>query len=423
MSKKRPYRLAIAVALIGLTGLLVVQVYWFVNAYQLQEKQFNDNVNLALRSVTDQLLRIDNDRTSGISPVKQMASNSYFVDFNRNIQYDQLDSIIRSVFQQHEILSPFELSVNEDKSNMIMFGNFYKQGARSKGQATCLKREEPLRTEMDFTVTFPDKKSQIMGSMSIWIFSAFTFLAILCLFGFMIIDLSKQKRLAEVKADFINNMTHELQTPITNISLASEVLKKSTGKISEEKAAHYVDIIHTENQRLKRQVEQVLQTAMLEKGEIELNKSQVNLNSIIAEVVNNFQIRVKSREGNIKSKLDATQPHVFGDRFHLTNILYSLLDNADKYSVSSPDITITTSNKNNGILIAIADKGIGISQDVQQFIFDKFYRATQGNVHDVKGFGLGLTYVREIVKAHQGKVSVSSDVDNGSVFELYFQNT
>jgi len=422
MKKPKTYRTIIAIALIALTGLLVVQVYWFMNAYTLQERQFDESVNLALRSLTDQLLQMENDSTSRIAPVERTATNAYHVDFNHYINYSSLDSLLKSTFQQYQLLSPFELIVYEDLSNLVTFGNYYKKGVLSDAEATCLARVLPEKTAMDFMITFPDKKADIVGAMGIWIFSAFTFLLILILFGFMIVDLSKQKKLAEVKADFINNMTHELQTPITNISIASEVLRKAAGKINEEKAAHYVDIIYTENQRLKFQVEQVLQTAMLERGEIELKKSEVNLNSVIEEVVRNFQLRVESRHGQIKSRLEARQPLVFGDPFHLTNIFYSLLDNADKYSPANPEITITTTNKNNGILVAIADKGIGISKDIQQYIFDKFYRASQGDVHDVKGFGLGLTYVREIVKAHQGNVSVSSEVNKGSLFELYFQN-
>lgn len=408
--------------MIALTGLLVVQVYWFVKAYNLQEKQFDEKVNLALRELTDQLLKIEADSTSRIPPVTHLAANSYYVDFNNYIYYPSLDSLLRSTFVSHNLLAPFEVTVYEDMSALVTFGNFYKQGVLEAAEATCLARVPPKKTTMDFTITFPDKQANIIGAMGIWIFSALTFLAILILFGIMIIDLSRQKKLAEVKADFINNMTHELQTPITNISIASEVLRKGTGTISEEKAAHYADIIYAENQRLKIQVEQVLQTAMLEKGEIELKKREVNLNAVIEEVVRNFQLRVQSRQGQIKSSLEASQSSVYGDPFHLANIFYSLLDNADKYSLSSPDITITTTNKNNGVLVAIADKGIGISKDVQQYIFDKFYRVAGGDVHDVKGFGMGLTYVREIVRAHQGNVSVSSELNKGSLFELYFHN-
>lgn len=410
------------IALIALTGLLVVQVYWFVKAYNLQEMQFDEKVNLALRSLADQLLKLDNDSTSQIAPITQSATNSYQVDFNHHVEYQRLDSLLKDTFIKHQLLSPFELTVYEDLSNLVTFGNYYKEGVMSGAEATCLPRTLPKETAMDFVITFPDKKADIVGAMGIWMFSALTFLLILILFGFMMMDLSKQKKLAEMKADFINNMTHELQTPIANISIASEVLRKATGKINDEKVAHYANIIYVENQRLKSQVEQVLQTAMLERGEIELKKSEVDLNSVIREVVSNFQLRVQNRQGKIKSNLEARQPLVLGDKFHLTNILYSLLDNADKYSPSSPDITVTTTNVNNGILVAIADKGIGISKDVQQYIFDKFYRASGGDVHDVKGFGLGLTYVREIMKAHKGDVLVSSELNNGSRFELYFQN-
>ncbi|MBA4054352.1 MAG: hypothetical protein C0490_06550 [Marivirga sp.] len=422
MSRRKAYRSIIIAALIALIGLLVIQVYWFGNAYSIQEKQFNERVNLALRDLTDQLLKTEKDSTSRITAVSQTATNSFHVDFNRNLSYPMLDSLIKIVFLQHNLLFPFELTVYEDVTNRVTFGNFYKAGVISAGEATCLARVPPDKLAMDFVVTFPYQKTDIVGGMGIWIFSAFTFLLILILFGVMIIDLSKQKKLAEAKADFINNMTHELQTPISNISIASEVLRTATGKISEEKASHYANIIYAENQRLKSQVEQVLQTAMLERGEIQLKKSEVNLNSVLEEVVRNFQMRVQSRKGQIQSRLEAIQPLVFGDAFHLTNIFYSLLDNADKYSPDRPHITITTSNTNNGILIAIADKGIGIKKDVQQLVFDKFYRVSGGNVHDVKGFGLGLTYVREIVRAHEGRVTVSSELDKGCLFELYFQN-
>ena len=422
MKKGKSYRFIIVIALIALAGLLVVQINWFMRAYSIQARQFDSKVNLALRSVSDQLLKMDKDSTSKINPVIHGASNSYYVDFNRYIVYSSLDSVIRNSFREFDLLLPFELTVYENMSNTITFGNFYKEGVSSEAEATCLSRDLPKKTAMDFSITFPDRQMTIIGNLGVWIFSAFAFTLILVLFGIMIIDLSKDKKLAEVKADFINNMTHELQTPISNISIASEVLRKGSAGLSEEKAVHYADIIYKESQRLRFQVDQVLQTAMMEKGEIEWKKSEVNLNSVIEEVVRIFQVRIQTRQGQIKSKLDALQPLIFGDRLHLANIFYSLLDNADKYSPTTPLITISTRNADNGILVAIADKGIGINKEVQQFIFDKFYRATSGNVHDVKGFGLGLTYVREVVKAHQGKVSVSSEENQGSVFELYFQN-
>jgi len=423
MNRRKAYRVVIVSTLVALTGLLVVQVYWFVKAYDLHEKQFDEKVNLALRDLSSQLLTMDGDSTSRIDPVTKTSSNSYYVDFNNYIDYHLLDSLLKTTFPEYNLLLPFEVVVYEERSMNITLGAFYKDGVASKAEPTCLERTLPKKSAMDFAIIFPGKKTEIVGGLGIWIFSAFTFLAILVLFGFVIIDLSKQKKLAEVKADFINNMTHELQTPIANISIASEVLRKAGSEISQEKAAHYANIVYIENERLKSQVEQVLQTARLEKGELSLKKDEVDLHSIIEEVIRNFQVRVQTRHGQIKSKLEALKPFISGDRLHLANMFYNLLDNADKYSPLPPDITITTNNLDDGVVVTIADKGVGMSRDVQRYIFDKFYRASGGDVHDVKGFGLGLTYVREIVKAHQGKVSVSSEVNRGSRFELHFQNT
>jgi two-component system phosphate regulon sensor histidine kinase PhoR len=305
--------------------------------------------------------------------------------------------------------------------NDIVLGNYYRNGAATAGTPACGGRIATARA-VDFAITFPGKRTDIVGALGLWVFTAFTFVLILVLFGIMIIDLSRQKKLADMKADFINNMTHELQTPITNISIASEVLRTAADHMEGTKALHYANIIHQENQRLKIQVEQVLQTAMMEKGEFELKKNEVNIHSLIEEVIHTFQVRIANRHGQIRSQLEALHPLVYADRFHLANVLYNLLDNAEKYSPAEPEITITTKNKDNGVLIAIADKGIGISNEVQPYVFDKFYRAPSGNVHDVKGFGLGLTYVRRIVDAHQGNVSLWSELSKGSRFELYFHN-
>jgi two-component system phosphate regulon sensor histidine kinase PhoR len=184
----------------------------------------------------------------------------------------------------------------------------------------------------------------------------------------------------------------------------------------------YADIIHEENQRLKFHVEQVLQTAQMERGEVNLNKKEIDINQLINSVISNFELRLQSRQGKVIKHLLASPARLTGDPFHLTNLFYNLLDNADKYSPLNPEITITTRNHEAGIQISIADKGIGIKHDVQKFIFDKFYRAATGNQHDIKGFGLGLTYVQQIVKAHNGIVTVSSEENQGSRFDLYFQN-
>ena len=423
MNKQRIYRICIVFGLMALIGLLAIQVYWFAEAYAMEKKQFNEKANLAIRAVVDEMLSIQGDSNTVIAPVRAVASNSFTVDYNRFIDYRQLDSLLRKVFIRHDLLVPFEMNVYESSSRIIAFGNWYSEGVRSDSQLVCGKRTLPKQARMNFTITFPNKNIDVVNGMSIWIFSAATFMLILILMAFIMIDLSRQKRLAELKADFVNNMTHELQTPIANISLASEVLIKSNGRLSEEKALHYMDIIAAENQRLKIHVDQVLQTTMLEKGELPLNKTEIDINSVIEEVLKSFKIRIQNRGGHLKVNLNASKPLIMADPFHLKNIFFNLLDNADKYSPVSPEITVTTVNDDDGVCVEFKDNGLGIDYKAQPCIFDKFFRVSQGNIHDIKGFGLGLTYVREVVTAHQGKVSVSSVLNQGSCFELHFQNS
>jgi two-component system phosphate regulon sensor histidine kinase PhoR len=415
------FSILLGAAVLALAGLLVLQTIWFRSAYNVEEQQFDNKVNVAIRALTDDLLKAEGDSTSVIRPIVKKATNAYYVDFRHALSYNILDSLLRKNFAHHDIDLPFELTIYGAQPGSIVLGNYYSLGATSKDDATCGSRALPASTPMDFMITFPGKRADIVGGMKFWILSAIVFLVVLSLFAFLVIDLMKQKKLSEIRTDLMNNITHELQTPIANISIASEVLRAGTGKMDEHKSLHYANIIYEENRRLKFQVEQVLQTALCEKGQLALIKTEVNVNTLVEEVIRNFQLRVQHRQGQLNCRLEATKPVVLADAFHLANIFYSLLDNADKYSPDKPDIVITTTNTLSGILIAIADKGIGIRRDVQRYIFDKFYRAGTGNMHDVKGFGLGLTYVQKIVQAHQGKISLTSEPHQGSRFELYFE--
>jgi two-component system phosphate regulon sensor histidine kinase PhoR len=228
----------------------------------------------------------------------------------------------------------------------------------------------------------------------------------------------KQKQLADVKNDFINNMTHEFKTPISTISLATQMLQDKDVAANTTMFSRYLNIIKDENKRLGSQVEKVLQTAQMERGDLQLKIGEVNVHEVIEQVLENISPQIEQKEGLIDLDLQALDPVVLADEVHLTNIIFNLLDNANKYSPERPWITISTKNVDNGLSFTISDKGIGMSKDSLKNIFDKFYRVPTGNVHDVKGFGLGLSYVKTIVEKHHAKINVQSTLGEGSSFEV-----
>jgi two-component system phosphate regulon sensor histidine kinase PhoR len=229
----------------------------------------------------------------------------------------------------------------------------------------------------------------------------------------------RQKKLSEMKTDFVNNMTHELKTPISSISLASQMLKDKTVMKNEQMFDHISQVIEDESKRLGFQVERVLQMAVLERGKVRMKVKELYINDLIKKVVNSFDLKVKDRNGIIISRLKAKDDVIEGDEVHITNLIFNLLDNALKYTEDTPKLEITTENVNNGIEISVTDNGIGISRESQKHIFDQFYRVHTGNIHNVKGFGIGLSYVKCVVDEHQGKIRIKSDVGKGTTFYIY----
>ena len=270
------------------------------------------------------------------------------------------------------------------------------------------------------SVYFSSEKNYILQTM--WLMltgSGILVLVIIFSFYYTVTTILKQKKLSDIKNDFINNMTHELKTPISTVALASEMLNDSSIEKSKEKVNHYVRIIKEENQRLGLLVENILQTAVLDKGQFKLRPQEVDVHEIIDRAISNIRLQVEKREGEIHLEKNAKQNILQADRVHLTNIIYNLVDNALKYSEEKPAIKISTENINNGIQIAVSDNGIGISKENQKKIFETFYRVPTGNIHNVKGFGLGLSYVKAAVEKHGGSVSVESEIGKGSTFKVY----
>ena len=268
-------------------------------------------------------------------------------------------------------------------------------------------------------VSFPNKNSAIISNLSVTLASSIGLLLVLVfIFSYTLYAILKQKKLSEMKTDFINNMTHEFKTPVATIMIASEALKDP--EVTEDKARlkRLAGIIYDENVRLGSHIERVLSIARLEKGELKMENTEVDMNDLIVIVLDSMELQLQKRNAIINVHTDAENAVVYGDELHLSNVIYNLIDNANKYSSDTPEITITTRNAGKNLIIEIADKGIGMTKEQSKRIFDQFYRVPTGNLHDVKGFGLGLNYVQDIIKTLNGTVKVSSEKDKGTTFEI-----
>jgi len=273
-------------------------------------------------------------------------------------------------------------------------------------------------------VNFPHQKSFILSSIWSLLIGSLLFTSIIIgVFYYTVVILLRQKKLSEIKNDFINNMTHEFKTPLATISLAVDAVNNPMILKDESKIKHYTHIIKEENKRMNAQVEKVLQMALLDKNEISLSTDDIDIHDIIYRAVENISVQVEEKDGKIDMELAAERYELTGDEVHLSNVISNLLDNANKYSPEKPEIKITTESDDKGIYITVADHGIGMSNDDVKMIFEKFYRVPTGNVHNIKGFGLGLTYVKAIIEAHKGTIDVKSQPKKGSQFKLFLPIT
>jgi two-component system, OmpR family, phosphate regulon sensor histidine kinase PhoR len=270
-------------------------------------------------------------------------------------------------------------------------------------------------------VYFPKRTGYLLNLTGIMVIPIVILTSLLiAIFAYTIFIIFRQKKLSQIKNDFINNMTHELKTPISTISLASQMLQDASIATTPRTIEHISNVINQESKRLSFQVEKVLQMAIFNEGRLKLRFRELEINELVRGVISNFELRVKNSNGELHSDLQAINDVIKGDEVHITNVVFNLLDNAVKYSNEIPDITVTTESRKESVILSIADRGIGIAKEHHTQIFERFYRVPTGNVHNVKGFGLGLSYVKKIVDAHNGKIIVESVPNKGTKFNIYF---
>lgn len=414
INKMKPTRANtfIAISSIALIILLIIQVNWIIQSARMKEALFNEKANMVLAKASE-VLASDQVACGSIKESLDMSEAKGGAPVIGSREVDKIDSLLKHYMEFYNFKLDYSFVVVKPNSFSVKSTNglsdyiYRKQLEEAAGSAP----------KIELKLLLPEKKQFIIAEMGPLFFTSVALiLVVLALFWRTSLSLIKEKEIALQTTDFLNNMTHEFKTPLTNIKLAGNMMtKKGT---DEEKLNYYSGIIQSENEKLRLRVEQVLSMSALERGEIRLQRTILDMHQLIQETARCMSVQLEENQGTLSLQLNATEDHLKGDQTELTNVLCNLIDNAIKYSPEAPDLTIRTSNRNHYIVIDVEDKGVGISEQYKNTVFDKFFRIPTGNIHNVKGFGLGLTYVKKIVELHGGSIEVQSELRKGTIFSL-----
>jgi len=385
----------------------------------IEEKKFHQSVTIALRNVAQSLATFNKSSLPKTDLIKREASNYYAVNINDAIDANILEDYLIREFNAVNLNTDFEYAVYDCLSKDLAYGKYCSLSTDTKEYS----RSETFPKIKDealiyyFVVKFPEKQTFLLEGMRMSIvYSAIALFAVL-FFIYSIWVILQQRKYSEMQKDFINNMTHEFKTPISSIKIASDVLLRDKTLQSDKRLKQYASIIKEQNERLNNQVETVLAMAKLERPNFELNKEEISFLKILEDIVNNENLKLQetNKGGEIKLVTSGIKAEkIYADRVHFTNMIYDIIDNAVKYSGASPIVKVSAMQDGDSLLLAISDNGLGISKENIKKVFKKFYRVSTGNVHDVKGFGLGLFYVKGICDSHNWRLDLDSKVGEGT---------
>ncbi len=420
--------------LLSLFGLIFFQYLWIRSAKATKDKQVKENIFMAVDYAGIILTQEKNAlmpmprKSDLLFPGDKLQMQYFKPSVIKRFSKDEIADIIRKGFDKynlHDYPFEFNIMVNSINGDQVSSDNFFKYYADTVNNIQYVYALEPasgsnfenLVSEELLSVIVPHQASLIWKEVIGFILSSIFFTLIITTAFFITIrTLLKQKKLSEIKSDFINNMTHEFKTPLATISLAVDALKNEKVAGNKDKTDYFTSIIKEENKRMNKQVETILQAALLDKKEVQLNLKRSGAHDLIVAALNNINLQVEEKGGSLEVEMEAENDVVMADEVHFTNLINSLLDNAVKYSKENLHIKLSTKNTGSQFKVKIEDNGIGMNKETLHRIFEKFYRAHTGNVHNVKGFGLGLSYVKTMVEAHHGNIKAESVLGKGSSF-------
>ena len=411
---RKTLNIVIITGFLSILLLFIVQLFWANSLITLESKHFNHKVKIGLLNAGYKLKLIHHSKIDKIHLVKQLNENSYVVEVQDIVNPITIDSLLQIEFLTQELYSPYKIAIYDCFTDSVIYSH-----SGSENENYVAAKDYGVDWDINsynFGVIFPEL-NPFKQYLNIGLASGVVIFGVTGFFIYILIMFLKQKKLDEMKTDFINNMTHELKTPISTISLSSNVINDKNIINQPERLQHYARIIDQENERLKIQVERVLQLAFFEQKNFGLSYQAIPITELIERVIQPYTLLLKEKNGSYSIKGDSSIADI--DEYHFSNAISNLIDNAIKYCArESSIIQIIIADFKKHVCIKVQDNGIGIDDEEMKHIFKKFYRAPTGNIHNVKGFGIGLSYVEQIIKMHSGSIKVRSKKDKGTTFEI-----
>ncbi|MFN0274336.1 MAG: sensor histidine kinase [Chitinophagales bacterium] len=407
----------IILAAIGFIGVIFSQVFWIRKGLLINQSNFENAVITSLENIAEKIEVQNWGIKKTLHPVNRISPRSYEVNITERIDVNFLNEILYESFANpfHNIDFNYEI-YSRSSGDRVFADTMFVSDAVIEDELRSLPVFD--KTDYYFKVNFPQKPVVSSIMISVWIIAILILMATVLFFGYSLNVIFKQARLSEFQKAFINNLAHEFKTPISTISISAEVLNADDILHEPERLKSYAGIIQKENERLKNQVTKILQLAKLESDEVALSLSKFNINETLMEIASSFTLKVNETGGELKTVFHSNGTTMLADKVHFENVINTLLDNALKYTEKKPFIQLISDDDEENIYISVKDNGIGIAKEYQTKIFEKFFRVPTGDIHNVKGFGLGLNYVKMIAKAHKWQTHVHSETGKGSIFTL-----
>ena len=425
---KRTLTLLLAFALLSIFGIITIQIYWVRRAFDANRKQNEQKIQVALQNIAEKIAEYSKTTLPSNSPINQLSSDYYTVSVNCEIDAAVLEYFLKNEFSKRNIQTDFEYGIYDCDSEKMVYGNYISSHQTEENYKKD-KQELPKWEGQNyyFGVRFPSVSSQLVSEMDIWIFLSVILLLVIFFLVYGMFFIITQRQFSQAQKQFINNITHELKTPISILGIAAKVLTtENTQETSqEERKKQYAIIVKEQTERLSSQVEKLVELLMLERSSyVPLSLEKIHLQNTIKETIESFELEILAKKDfteqdfTISFQSEEEDIYIQADKVHFQNTLHNLLENAFKYNQNTPFVEILIQKNKGKITLSVKDNGIGIDKKFQRRIFDKFFRIQTNDIHDAKGFGLGLSYIKQVAKAHKWKVKVESQTNEGTTFFL-----